>query len=309
MSDPVTRSGAFVDDEAGPLAGSAEPTHRQRVVALVVVGVILLAAGVGLQAAVSALKLSFQKEAVPLRSALLTIPSQIGPWMQVNRDEPMPAEIEAELGTKQYIQRMYVDTRVADESLQRRLETMDEMSQEERATLRQELAANVSNKDPFSVVTLHVAYYTGGVDTVPHIPERCMVAGGYDPVGREQADLDLGERVVPASFVQFQQKAGHTRPKTLSVAYFFHVNGVYEWDAITGVRMRLQNLFETRAYFAKIECMAVAGQPDQAPAQAAIERFMAEALPEIERCLPVWESTPDPSGEPSDAGGEIALNQ
>src|SRR5690606_35988131 len=137
-------------------------------------------------------KLSFQKEAVPLRAPLLTIAPRVGSWMQLHLDTPLPPEFEAELGTKEYIQRMYVDTSQADPELLARLEKMDELSLEERAALREEIAADVVAKDPFALVTLHVAYYTGSVDTVPHIPERCMVAGGYDPVGREQADLDLG---------------------------------------------------------------------------------------------------------------------
>lgn len=281
----MTRRGAFADQSTP----AAPPKRRARILALALVGAVLLAAGVGLQATVSMLELSFQKEAVSLRAPLLTISSNVGPWMQLHLDKPLPPEIEAELKTKEYIQRTYVDTSLADERLLRRLEKIDELGMEERAALREEIAADVVAKDPFALVTLHVAYYTGGVDTVPHIPERCMVAGGYDPVGREQADLDLGERVVPASFVQFQQSAGKVRPQTLSVAYFFHVNGQYEWDAITGVRMKLQDLRVKRAYFAKIECMTVAGEPEQAPAKAAIARFMSEALPEIERCLPVWE--------------------
>lgn len=283
----MSQAGVFADIPTRK-TGPPPQSRRSRVAALVVVGTVLLAAGVGLQATVSMLELSFQKEAVPIRVPLLTISSEMGPWIQLHLDKPMPPEIEAELGTKEYIQRAYVDTSLADEDLLRRLGKIDELGMEERAALREEIAADVVAKDPFALVTLHVAYYTGGVDTVPHIPERCMVAGGYDPVGREQADLDLGERVVPASFVQFQQSAGKVRPQTLSVAYFFHVNGQYEWDAITGVRMKLQDLTVKRAYFAKIECMTVAGQPEQAPAKAAIERFMTQALPEIERCLPVW---------------------
>lgn len=294
----MSQAGAFTDGSAAPVQN-----RRSRVVALVVVGAILLAAGVGLQATVTTLKLSFQKEAVPLRAPLLTISSRLGPWIQVGPDEPLPAEIEAELKTKEYIQRSYVDTRLADEALLRRLEKIEDLGMEERAALREEIAANVMAKDPFALVKLHVAYYTGGVDTVPHIPERCMVAGGYDPVGREQADLELGDRSVPASFVQFQQSAGKVRPQTLSVAYFFHVNGQYEWDAITGVRMKLQDLRVRKAYFAKIECMTVAGQPEQAPAKAAIERLMRDALPEIERCLPVWEAE---GSQGPETGNEVA---
>lgn len=45
------------------------------------------------------------------------------------------------------------------------------------------------------VLQLHLAYYTGMIDTVPHVPERCMVGGGWQidgsagvlPLGLDQS--------------------------------------------------------------------------------------------------------------------------
>jgi hypothetical protein len=254
-------------------------------VAMLTVCGLLLAAAVGLNASVMALKLSFRKEAVPLRQPLTRLPAEVGPWVQVTLDERFPEEIEDELATTEYIRRVYVDTRKADPAVLERWNAAEAKTEE----LRDELHRSVSGRDPLAAVVLHVAYYTGAVDTVPHIPDRCMVAGGFDPVGKQEVSLDLGDREMRTSFVQFEERSQGT-PVTLSVAYFFQVNGDYEYDAITGVRKRLQDLREKHAYFAKIELMTQGRGRDAAASQAAMAEFLSHALPEIEKMLPDWEA-------------------
>ena len=63
---------------------------------------------------------------------------------QVGRDRIESPEIQAELGTENYVT---------------------------RTSRRKGDAAPVR-------VELHAAYYTGRVDTVPHVPDRCFVGGG-----------------------------------------------------------------------------------------------------------------------------------
>lgn len=265
---------------------AARASRRRRVIAMLSVCALLLAAAVGLNASVAALELSFQKEPVPLRMPITSIPATLGPWVQVSRDERFPAEIEEALGTKEYIQRVYVDTRKADPAVLERWNAAEVKTDE----LREALNRSVIERDRLAAVVLHVAYYTGAVDTVPHIPDRCMVAGGFDPVGRREATLDLGQRgELRCSFVQFEERAGRSSPATLSIAYFFQVNGDYEYDAITGVRKRLQDLTERYAYFAKIELMTQSSEGDAERAQAAMADFLSHALPDVERALPDWQ--------------------
>lgn len=259
---------------------------RRRWWAMVIVCALLLAAAIGLNASVKVLKLSFQKEPVPLRGAITSIPAQLGPWVQLSLDTRLSAESEDDLGTQQYIQRLYVDTRKADAGVLERWDAAQIKSPE----LREELYQSIVGRDPMAAVVLHVAYYTGAVDTVPHIPDRCMVANGYDPVGRKQAVLGAGGRDLRCSFVQFEERAGHAQPLTFSVAYLFQVNGDYEYDAITGVRKRLQDLSERYAYFAKIELMTKAPDPDAEAARAAMSDFLGHALPSIEKVLPDWQA-------------------
>jgi hypothetical protein len=259
-----------------------------------IVCTILLAAGVGLNASVAALELSFRKEPVPLRAPVASIPAQLGPWIQLSADTKLSSEVEQTLGTQDYIQRVYVDRRLADPGVLARWEAAQVRTPE----LREELYQSVLARSPLAVMRLHVAYYTGAVDTVPHIPERCMLAGGFDPVGRTQADLRIeGRDPLRVSFVQFQERAGHAQPMTFSVAYLFQVNGDWEHDAITGVRRRLQDLTERYAYFAKVELMTQGPQTPAAEAQRVMADFLTHAVPEIERVLPEWSAVVAPKAD------------
>ena len=57
-------------------------------------------------------------------------------------------------------------------------------------------------------------------------------------------------------------------------------------DPITGVRLKLQDLREKYAYYAKVEMMVegvTAGK-----AESVMGDFVGAALPAVERCLPDW---------------------
>ena len=83
------------------------------------------------------------KASVPLRRSLRELPATVGRWRAVGRDVIMSAEVIEELGTDQYLSRFYaIDGDQANGTLQ-----------------------------------FDVTYYTGGIDAVPHIPERCFVSG------------------------------------------------------------------------------------------------------------------------------------
>ena len=270
---------------------NAVPNRRRRVVALAIVGAILLAGALGLNVAAEALELSFKKEAVPPRRPIAAIPAEMGPWVQVTIDRRFPPEIEEELGTDQYISRTYVDLRRADDAVRAEWESAEVKDE----ALRGRLVESVHRRDRTGVVQLHVPYYTGSVDTVPHIPDRCMLGAGFDlaEAGTRTLDVrppDAGPLTV--SYREFQQRGhGGQQSVTNTVVYFFQVNGDYEHDAITGVRKRLQNLLETHAYFAKVEVGVTAPTDPTAgdsAAVAALEDFLVHALPGIEGVLPDW---------------------
>ena len=93
------------------------------------------------------------KEPVNLRSPLDTVPPVLGRWQKFGQDDRLSDAIVEELGTKQYLSRLYA------------------------------LDGKPLGELPLpgiGVVELHMAYYTGTIDDVPHIPDRCWNVAGFE---------------------------------------------------------------------------------------------------------------------------------
>lgn len=88
-----------------------------------------------------------------------SIPDVTTGWERIGGDQIMGAEIVETLETENYLSRNYIRTREHDP------------------------------KNPI-VLDFHAAYYTGMIDTVPHVPERCFVGGGLQQ-GDSSRPMDL----------------------------------------------------------------------------------------------------------------------
>lgn len=275
--------------------------------AFVVTFVILLVGAVGLNGAANLMQLHFKKLPVNLQAPLKSLPTHFGPWQQVSMDNPLSHDLEAVLGTKEYIFRDYIDTRVVPRSRMAEFEGKDWEQ-------RQTLAWEIQQKYPSAVLRMSVTYYTGMVDTVAHIPDRCFVADGYvptsfqmpywklpgSPVDKDGWRLDeTGHRLYDAKvgpnddaglrvrFINFEDQDTRFRKSTRNVTYFFQVNGHYKADPID-VRTTLQDLFQKHGYYAKVELMTLL--PSEAQSVRVKQDFLQHALPELEKCLPNWGS-------------------
>ncbi len=270
------------------------PARRRRFMqpAFVAAVVVLGAAAVGVNAATQAMKVHFKKEAVPLRHQLddpgTGVASKLGPWVKATEQVTLDPDLQHALGTDRFVFRNYVDTRVVDPA---RVAELKDKSQEEQ----ERLLGAIRAEHPEAVLNFAVTYYTGLVDRVAHVPDRCMVAGGYEPTSYEVlpqsfAMPDGTTRDLQMRFINFEDQTG-SRLVPTRVAYFFHSNGGYEDDHVA-VRYRLQNLFERHGYYAKIELMSVDpnGGKDTAASLKSMTDFLSHALPEVERCLPDWQA-------------------
>ncbi len=263
---------------------------------VIAAGILLLAAG-GLKAFTSSMKMVLIKEPIELRQSLARMPDRFGEggrYKLVRREPRMPKDIEDVLGTEVYISHLYRDT----------TKELDE---------------------PGSVIRLHIPYYTGTIDTVPHVPDRCFVAGGAEPMGKQvmplqlqstriahdqadgwQALTALGKLVplpggtVPTTVVHFAQPSDPSQGYT--VGYFFIANHSYT-PTPEGVRLKAFNLFDRYAYYCKVEMLPGSGIEDAAgqvrlvPNVADVDEtrlimteFLSACLPEIMLCLPDWEA-------------------
>ncbi|MBS3735161.1 MAG: hypothetical protein KGY99_09590 [Phycisphaerae bacterium] len=146
---------------------------------------------------------------------------------------------------------------------------------------------------------LGVYYYTGMLDTVPHVPERCNIAGGMTRIGRLSRSVKLN--VPPAALdadapglkwsgpIPFQRSVFEADSGHRTAEYYtFSLNGHCEprWEVI---RLRLSAPWMKYCYFAKIQFSPRHSVRDLEALDRQAEAFMACALPAVFKGLP----TPD----------------
>jgi exosortase len=245
----------------------------------------------------------FIKLPVPLRHSLILIPDQIGTWK--GEDEPpLPPEIIEALGTDRYLSRIYEDH-------------------------------GWPEGQPGRFARLHVAYYTGTMDTVPHVPDRCFVAGGIageatglrtirvtgdyvpDPVhggykhpviARQGSGLFPFARVPQTEFettyFTFRDPRSQRRENVL---YFFVANGKF-LPTPDHVRASGFDPRDRYSYYCKIE-VQLFGVSDLDLASQRAESLLSAVLPEIMACLPDWVEVTEGRWPPEAASGSRSARQ
>lgn len=265
-----------------PVAAAAP----RRQFAFYFVAVVLVIAALVLNVTVQQLKLSFRKEPVDPAEPLKMIGIDLGPWAQVSVDRALSPDFEHELGATQYLFRNYIDTRYLTPKQKKDLLAATPENREKMAI------EQFGQLDPRAHIKFALTYYTGGVDTVPHVPDRCYAADGFAPSAYTVVNWPVlprkteAEKTVGVRLINFEDQIDSRSSRPRQVSYFFQVNGFYENDPIFGVRKRLQNLFDRKAYFAKIEL--VTDVPNTDVAAGVMTDFLQNAMPDVERVLPQW---------------------
>lgn len=252
---------------------------------LAAIGVLVLGA-VALQVSLARMEVVLRKRPIyakddlPLRTVSPSVPG----WERAGQDNILSKEVTEELGTENYLSRVY---------------------------------RGEHNGKPV-LVELHLAYYTGMIDTVPHVPERCFVGGGmvqaggsrivpipvdlerfsidpyvdpdkYGPVYTAQGENfqavrmpfgieDLGLRVTPFRDERLDRQ--------VFAGYFFLANGGIATSA-NDVRALAFNLKNDYAYYTKVQFTSwdVASAEDLGLVAASM---LDELLPQIMRRVPDW---------------------
>jgi len=263
----------------------------------------LAIAGIGFYALVRQFNLFLTKERVDLRRPLDAVPATIGRWSRFGPDGSYSDILLEELGTKSYLDRTYA----------------------------------IDGDPNKGTLHVHVAYYTGTIDAVPHIPERCWAVGGLeltqnseptkldidrskwrpsrvegyftsDVVDAVTADIEsvtmpVGD--VIATTIEFQNPKS---PKVRQVGgYFFIANGKLESSSY-GVRRAAFNLTDRYAYYCKIQVTRKGLVEDEdgsliGPFKEEAAELLGVLLPEVMRCLPDWPEWEAKAGAASAEGG------
>ena len=134
---------------------------------------------------------------------------------------------------------------------------------------------------------LDMVYYTGAVDTVAHVPGRCMIAAGATPIGDKILEWDippdspnpLGWDKVRVVRSGFQSVDSQGRQSNVVQYYTFSINGKNEHDW-RKVRLTLTaNIRQKYVYFGKIQFAPLAANIEDFDAadEAARQFFLSAA--------------------------------
>lgn len=250
---------------------------------------VLVVSAVALNASVAYFKLYLRKKPIEVDLKVQSVPAETTNWKQVGQDEKLSKEIIDELGTENFVTRRYVRK------------------------------SPIGEAKP--MLELHLAYYTGMVDTVPHVPERCMVGGGWTiqsspgptplPLDRSgwSVDDEAGSKSEPVYSVwssdrvrrirlprgmeraalmctNFEQGGNNGAKRVRTSGYFFLANGGICARA-EDVRLLAFELKTEYAFFMKVQFSSELSGSAEEMAQWSAE-LLGELLPDILKCVPDW---------------------
>lgn len=261
--------------------------------AVIVVLVVLIGGSLSTASILRISKANLIKRPIEVDRRVRSIPTQTENWVQIGQDRLEEAAVEGVLGTKNYLTRVYT-----------------RRTQPERG------------QRP-DIVEVHIAYYTGMIDTVPHVPERCLVGGGWSITGSAKVvPLDLSGLItspdsdVPAEYgavqrVRINSPGSPTNGQRVRLptgmnelglrvtefsapgenasfyaGYFFIANGGIATSA-ERVRSLSFDLRSEYAYYMKVQIASPTAQSAEELGKLGSE-LLTELFPEIMLCVPDW---------------------
>lgn len=251
---------------------------------------ILAGSGVALSSVIATQKIFLRKKEInaPEDRKVHSLPKIYPTWTMIAQNNDMSQEAVAELGTRNFLTATFEQAPATESETPQRLE-------------------------------VHIAYYTGMIDTVPHVPERCLVAAGLQQLGSatlvplpldftqlivnpDAEGLDMGGAVwagrspnifrrinLPVGVEELELRVTPFRDnagRTLYSGYFFVTNGQAVSSA-DEIRLRAFRLTDDYAYYVKIQFTSVtADSPEQLGRLAG--SMLDEVFPDLMYRLPDW---------------------
>lgn len=263
---------------------------------------VLATTAIGFEYAINALQWVTQKEAVPWPETVIVspdefrwenLPVQMGSRYEMAGDGELTGEMDGKPDGEIMIPEELMETLKIGG-------TLDKARVGERRSnwyiSRVYRDNRLPNGHPMKYWQLDVFYYTGGLDTVPHVPERCMQAAGASPLGTENVTFRIPAARSPWNGAVEFQRSRFSVPnqnglgsREVAEYYVFSLNGRPEtsWEA---VRLELTYPWLRYTYFAKVQfgprIPAGASASDVAATDKAAEDFMNYFLPAISQALP-----------------------
>lgn len=281
----------FSEDEGASPATAVADGNSVRFApgGMVVCGALLFfltSCAVFLPSVLSLSGIRLEKSSAPLRAAFETLAPSLGDWQKSGEDVAYPETVVGVLGTSAYLDRIYV-----------------------RET-----------SDGFDSLRVHLAHYTGGFTSRPHLPERCWsvqglvqisdtvvipvapsIFTGDDPTSPHTVTVfhpvtGDSERILlpfgdPSIRVTVFSDPGQPGSRLLA-GYFFVANGRLA-SGSRAARSLAYNLRDERAFFTKMQFASIVSNTDLSTERLIesfvemIEDILDPMMPEVMRLLPV----------------------
>lgn len=277
---------------------------------------VLAAVTIGWNWAVAQLKWATRKEPVPWPQhvrvdngcRLTSFPDRLGPFVLVTGDGEFTGASDGRpdgeiiLGDED-LESLRINTALDQRRLGERSSNwyLARLYRDTRVT---------SPQEPFRYWRLEVYYYTGGLDKVPHVPERCLVAGGATLLPSASGKVPMPAPSVPSPWdnvsfnrtaYEFSDRLGLDVKRYVQY-YLFSLNGMPEnsWEM---VRLELTKPWVRYCYFAKIQLAPLGEVTDIAQADKAAGEFVNALMPAALSMLPM-PSEIDSLGEAAGSDGK-----
>ncbi len=144
-------------------------------------------------------------------------------------------------------------------------------------------------------IRLDITYYTGLLEAVPHVGERCIVAGGGTIIRNDCKPIAVGLPTLSAAWekwrdIKVYRTTYEVRRRADAVTrasqyHIFSMNGepAYRWET---VRWEMGALTLKYCYFAKIQITTRVPEPDVEKSDAICREFLEYVLPEVLQFFP-----------------------
>ncbi len=156
---------------------------------------------------------------------------------------------------------------------------------------------------PYRYWELHVTYYTGAMDTVPHVPGVCLQQAGASILGITEVDFNVptardgwNKRFKVNRTRYERQNPGRLERFVHSQYSVFSLNGLPEHDW-KKVRLELTNPLVRHSYFASIQFSPKYPVKDLDECDKKAEEFLNIVLPRVLEALPTREDVERCSSE------------
>ena len=281
----------------------------------VVAGVILAVSTIAWNSTVRTLKWALHKDPVPWPQGvtvnadfnLQSLPLQMGPYRMVQEDGVLDRDDRGEL-VKDGLPDGELALKEEDKAALGIGTSADKSRWPSRSSnwYSSRIYEDTRPDARYRLWRMDLYYYTGMLDKVPHVPERCLVAGGAVLLGGQSvtfAPNGVDPRWShPAVRRTRYEVSSRDRFQSRQYAdyYVFSLNGVPE-DSWEVVRLRLNDPRLRRCYFAKIQFTPLGEVMDIAQTDTAAGEFFCTALPYVLKVLPTPEQVAAPTGTPGEA--------